>query len=199
MAVRVQKMKLELWSTFNSSQTSTVTHVVCFQFGWKARVLYGDSGMISQIISPRARDRSTEGFKNWPFMSVHFWAENPSGTWKVHVDQMKGTLDNGKLKSVVQNLTLVLWGTKDVPEHAQETRKYENIPEMPSVQTNLTTNEFVINATDIEQTVQHARKALNRRSTINKEHHLLKVDELVSKFSELNERRRFPRSIITIH
>ncbi|KAI6203185.1 hypothetical protein M3Y94_00527500 [Aphelenchoides besseyi] len=161
--------------------------------------LESPSGMISQIMSPRARDRSTEGFKNWPFMSVHFWGENPRGKWKVHVDQMKGTFDSGKLKSVVQNLTLVLWGTKDVPEHARETRKYDNIPELPLAQTNLTTNEFVINATDIEQTVQHARKALSRRSTTNKEHHLLRVDELVGRISELNERRRFPRSITTIH
>lgn len=34
---------------------------------------------------PRYKDDDTEGYKNWPFMSVQTWGENPHGQWKLEV------------------------------------------------------------------------------------------------------------------
>merc|ERR1712141_340988 len=43
------------------------------------------SGTRSNVLSGRFQDDdSSKGFNNWKFMSVHFWGENPKGTWKVH-------------------------------------------------------------------------------------------------------------------
>lgn len=38
------------------------------------------------ILSERANDWSNEGFNNWAFMSVHNWGENPSGVWKIRIN-----------------------------------------------------------------------------------------------------------------
>ena len=35
---------------------------------------------VSLSISP-----CSSGFIDWPFMSTHFWGENPSGTWHLEV------------------------------------------------------------------------------------------------------------------
>ena len=36
---------------------------------------------------------SQEGFKNWTFMSVHNWGEDPRGTWKMTIkDRVKTTI-----------------------------------------------------------------------------------------------------------
>ena len=43
------------------------------------------TGTRSNVLSGRFQDDdSSKGFNNWKFMSVHFWGENPKGTWKVH-------------------------------------------------------------------------------------------------------------------
>jgi subtilisin-like proprotein convertase family protein len=37
------------------------------------------------LLSERTGDHSKDGFKNWAFMSVHQWGENPVGTWKIRI------------------------------------------------------------------------------------------------------------------
>ena len=35
------------------------------------------------MLTKREKDKSNEGFINWPFMSVHTWGEDPFGLWKI--------------------------------------------------------------------------------------------------------------------
>ena len=42
-------------------------------------------GTISQLLTIRPEDESKEGFKDWRFMSVHFWGENPAGEWTLYI------------------------------------------------------------------------------------------------------------------
>jgi subtilisin-like proprotein convertase family protein len=42
-------------------------------------------GTNTVLLSERAGDRSGDGFKNWAFMSVHSWGEDPTGMWKVRI------------------------------------------------------------------------------------------------------------------
>ena len=43
-------------------------------------------GTESTVLTGRYQDiDNTKGFNNWKFMSVHFWGEDPKGTWKFHV------------------------------------------------------------------------------------------------------------------
>jgi len=41
---------------------------------------------VSTLLPVRSSDILSAGFTNWPFMSVHFWGENPSGDWEFEVD-----------------------------------------------------------------------------------------------------------------
>lgn len=39
----------------------------------------------SNLLSIRPHDESKDGIKNWPFMSVQFWGENPEGVWTLTI------------------------------------------------------------------------------------------------------------------
>lgn len=40
---------------------------------------------MSTVLPTRSSDYSSAKFDNWPFLSVHFWGENPAGTWKFEI------------------------------------------------------------------------------------------------------------------
>ena len=56
---------------------------------------------------------STTGaaYSDWPFKSVHFWGENPAGTWKITVgyNGTSGTV-------IVSNTTAMFYGTSQTPQ-----------------------------------------------------------------------------------
>ena len=37
------------------------------------------------LLAERERDTSSNGFRNWDFMSVHTWGEDPAGTWTLKI------------------------------------------------------------------------------------------------------------------
>jgi subtilisin-like proprotein convertase family protein len=45
-------------------------------------------GTSTVLLAERERDTSPNGFKNWDFMSVHTWGENPVGTWTLKITDM---------------------------------------------------------------------------------------------------------------
>jgi proprotein convertase subtilisin/kexin type 1 len=44
-----------------------------------------NSGTETKLLTEREQDKSTDGFRNWPFMSVHNWEENPKGLWTIKI------------------------------------------------------------------------------------------------------------------
>ena len=67
------------------------------------------------------REDNARDFKKWPFMSVHFWGENPSGRWRFQLtDGCTEESDNRSLEpSVLGDHSLVLYGTSEEPEIAR--------------------------------------------------------------------------------
>lgn len=43
-------------------------------------------GTKSQLLPHRPGDANPGAFDEWPFMSVHFWGENPRGTWILEIE-----------------------------------------------------------------------------------------------------------------
>ena len=43
------------------------------------------SGTHSVMLGPRIKDKEPGGYVDWPFMSVMFWGENPTGEWTLHI------------------------------------------------------------------------------------------------------------------
>lgn len=46
--------------------------------------LFG-TGTTSQLMEVRRGDHSGDGFISWPFLTLQFWGENPTGEWTVIV------------------------------------------------------------------------------------------------------------------
>lgn len=69
--------------------------------------LTSPSGTVSQLIKQRAPDNG-DNFVNWTFMSVHFWDEDPNGTWTITVRDSAAP-DVGTFGS----WRLILYGTQE--------------------------------------------------------------------------------------
>ncbi|RDD46375.1 Neuroendocrine convertase 1 [Trichoplax sp. H2] len=74
--------------------------------------LISPSGTRSNLLSRRLRDSSASGFNSWPFMSTHFWGENPRGTWTVEIKNVGMTNEHG----FVRETMLVFYGTETMPD-----------------------------------------------------------------------------------
>lgn len=42
-------------------------------------------GTNSTLLGRRVEDDSSDGFNNWPFMTVHNWGESPRGMWTLEI------------------------------------------------------------------------------------------------------------------
>ncbi len=89
-------------------------------------------GTQTTLLSEREQDSSTDGFKNWSFMSVHNWGEDPKGLWTIKIMdtvnsfQMisifyiyKNFFQTGNMQNhgSLEDFRLVLHGTAEVPHH----------------------------------------------------------------------------------
>ncbi|KAG7481259.1 hypothetical protein MATL_G00064660 [Megalops atlanticus] len=83
--------------------------------------LTSPSGTSAVLLTERERDTSSSGFKNWDFMSVHTWGENPSGTWTLTITDVSGRTTN---EGRIVDWRLILHGTSEQPEHMKTERVY---------------------------------------------------------------------------
>uniref|UniRef100_A0A8C2GQU4 Neuroendocrine convertase 1 n=1 Tax=Cyprinus carpio TaxID=7962 RepID=A0A8C2GQU4_CYPCA len=83
--------------------------------------LTSPSGTTTVLLAERERDTSSNGFRNWAFMSVHTWGENPTGTWTLKITDMSGRMEN---EGQIISWKLILHGTSEKPEHMKEARVY---------------------------------------------------------------------------
>ncbi|XP_053611965.1 neuroendocrine convertase 1-like isoform X2 [Plodia interpunctella] len=85
--------------------------------------LVSPMGTKVQVLSARPRDASTAGFVDWPLTSVATWGEDPRGLWKAVIVDATDEDNRGEVGS----LTLVIHGTKEMPEHMKDgPRKYND-------------------------------------------------------------------------
>lgn len=63
------------------------------------------SGTTSQVLTHRKSDTSSAGFNSWGFMSVHFWGEDPQGSWKVALK------DDSGVKGYLKKVEMTIYGS----------------------------------------------------------------------------------------
>ena len=68
-------------------------------------ILVSPSGTKSNLLPYRNKDFIFDGYNKWPFMSLQFWGENPSGTWTCLISY-KGTVGS----VIVTDVELTLYG-----------------------------------------------------------------------------------------
>uniref|UniRef100_A0AAX7UQ20 Neuroendocrine convertase 1 n=1 Tax=Astatotilapia calliptera TaxID=8154 RepID=A0AAX7UQ20_ASTCA len=83
--------------------------------------LTSPAGTSTVLLAERERDTSSNGFRNWDFMSVHTWGEDPAGTWTLKITDTSGRMEN---KGRILNWKLILHGTSEKPEHMKKPRVY---------------------------------------------------------------------------
>ncbi|MBN3298288.1 NEC1 convertase, partial [Amia calva] len=83
--------------------------------------LTSPSGTSTVLLAERERDTSSSGFKNWDFMSVHTWGEDPAGTWTLKITDLSGRIEN---EGKIVTWKLILHGTSTKPEHMKKARIY---------------------------------------------------------------------------
>lgn len=47
------------------------------------------------LLSSSPYDTSQQGYKDWTFMSTHFWDENPNGTWTLRLENKGDAYNTG--------------------------------------------------------------------------------------------------------
>lgn len=76
-------------------------------------ILISPSGTASSVLLPRPFDSVESSIVNWPFLSVHFWGENPIGHWKLVI------INEGRLHSNIpgklKEWSLIFYGTDKQP------------------------------------------------------------------------------------
>lgn len=58
---------------------------------------------------------NSDGYDQWPFMTVHNWGENPTGTWSLQISYKSSS---GYVR--VSGVDLTLYGTWSVPDSIQD-------------------------------------------------------------------------------
>lgn len=58
------------------------------------------------LLAERERDTSSNGFRNWDFMSVHTWGEDPSGTWSLKITDTVSCIHFSQLLFIVVSAVL---------------------------------------------------------------------------------------------
>ena len=73
--------------------------------------LTSPSGTISTLLSQRILDESGEGYYDWPFMSVMFWGEDPTGEWNLVI-----TSRSSNTQVDVSDVEFQFFGVSNTPE-----------------------------------------------------------------------------------
>ena len=68
------------------------------------------SGTLSTLLSHRDNDGSGGGYINWPFMSVMFWGEDPTGEWSLSV------ITRSPTEAIVSDVEFQFYGVSSIPE-----------------------------------------------------------------------------------
>ncbi|CBY09403.1 unnamed protein product [Oikopleura dioica] len=76
--------------------------------------LRSPKGTLSTLLERRSFDRSAKGFQKWKFMSVHFWGEDPEGTWVLTILDVPS--QRNQQNGFLEEFTLRLHGTSTNPQ-----------------------------------------------------------------------------------
>lgn len=89
-----------------------VAHITfdCTRRGEVELLMTSPQGTQSKLLTKRRHDISSVRSFSWKFMSLHYWGENPSGTWSLKMSVKDKTFTGSLIK-----WKLVFYGTKDHP------------------------------------------------------------------------------------
>nr|XP_040569579.1 furin-like [Lepeophtheirus salmonis] len=80
-------------------------------------VLISPSGTRSILLMKRSKDTRDGSFEDWPFLSVHFWGETPTGKWTLEVIRHEDIQpeNSNRKDGVLKDWQLIFYGVEDNP------------------------------------------------------------------------------------
>ncbi|KAM3849392.1 proprotein convertase subtilisin/kexin type 5 [Diretmus argenteus] len=89
--------------------------------------LTSPSGTVSQLLANRPLDHSTEGFKDWDFMTTHCWGEEAAGEWSLEIQDTPSQRRHNTELGALKEWSLLLYGTSEqlYPMHREQARSAE--------------------------------------------------------------------------
>ena len=76
-------------------------------------ILKSPRGTKSFLLLTRPKDKIASTFEDWPFLTVHFWGEDPTGEWQLEISNAGPNEANAD--GILKHWQLVLYGTEDNP------------------------------------------------------------------------------------
>ncbi|XP_008300291.1 proprotein convertase subtilisin/kexin type 6 isoform X1 [Stegastes partitus] len=107
--------------------------------------LISPSGTRSQLLAKRLFDSSNEGFRNWEFMTVHFWGERAAGTWSLEIIDSPSRLRNPEVLGNLKEWTLTLYGTSQNPY------QHFSVQHVPSRMLEIPTPEEILEEPELQK------------------------------------------------
>ncbi|KAF6208084.1 hypothetical protein GE061_016534 [Apolygus lucorum] len=101
------------------NEVKYIEHVQCkvslrfFPRGNLRLVLTSPQGTPSTLLMERPRDVVSSNFDDWPFLSVHYWGENPKGRWTLQVINAGNRHVNQA--GILRKWQLIIYGTVTDP------------------------------------------------------------------------------------
>ena len=103
-------ISLELYETYAAAYKND-EYITWPERGQIQVTLTSPSGTTSTILPTRYYDLLPGNYTSWPLMSVHFWGENPVGTWTIIVTNLNSI---GSVVFEVPSITF--YGTSQIPQ-----------------------------------------------------------------------------------
>uniref|UniRef100_A0A3Q3JNC6 Proprotein convertase subtilisin/kexin type 6 n=1 Tax=Monopterus albus TaxID=43700 RepID=A0A3Q3JNC6_MONAL len=88
--------------------------------------LISPSGTRSQLLAKRLFDSSSEGFRNWEFMTIHFWGERAEGLWSLEITDSPSRPRRPEVLGKLKEWTLILHGTSQNPYQPYSTQHHHS-------------------------------------------------------------------------
>ncbi|XP_046677942.1 neuroendocrine convertase 1-like isoform X1 [Homalodisca vitripennis] len=101
-----------------------VTSTVQYPYrGALSMTLKSPAGTKSTLLQTRPKDSNKDGLKEWTIKTLHNWGENPKGKWEIEV-KANALTGVRAASGYVLEFTISFHGTKDMPAHYSQRRKY---------------------------------------------------------------------------
>ncbi|UJR09147.1 hypothetical protein I4U23_013395 [Adineta vaga] len=114
-------------------------------------------GTQTTLLTEREQDKSSEGFLNWPFMSVHNWGENPIGLWTIKIIDSTGDPDH---YGFLENFRLILHGTPNIPHYLQSGPRVYN-ENYNTIQNKRSEKMYRMNPSDHHQSIDETKEYIS--------------------------------------
>ena len=105
------------------ARTTETSRLFLFTSKQAVHTVYGLS--VCVCVWCRPQDTSSEGFKDWAFMTTHCWDEDPRGEWTMEIQDASGLSNYGNYQAPSR------WTERDGSECTMHSESFQTLSSFP--------------------------------------------------------------------